>query len=341
VATILDVEKRSGVSKATISRYLNGKNVKKVNREKIDIAIKELDYNINPLASGLKSNKTNTIGIIIPAITDQFFPPIIKDFENYMSKNNYQVILSNYGMDEDVEKKQVKVLANKKVDGIVIASSSYDGEHVKECLKNKIPVVLIDRLIQGIKCDSVIVDNYQATFDAISLAIRKGHKKIAIMRVLKTYTDSERFKGYKIALETNQLEIRKDYIAKIYNTYDQDVAKREFMRLLSLKDPPSLIFCSNIYLAAGALKARLEYKIKIPEEISIIAFDQLSKFPNYSFVSLIRPEFSGICQPHDRIGRTAAKILLNRIKKGMDNYKPENIELKTTFIMTESVADLT
>lgn len=340
MATILDVEKRSGVSKATISRYLNGKNVKKENREKIDIAIKELDYNLNPLASGLKSNRTNSIGVVIPIITDQFFPPILRAFEDYLSKNNYQMILSNYGNDISLEQKQVKVLANKKVDGIVIASGSYNGENIKECLNNKIPVVLLDRLIPGIKCDSVTVDNYNATFDAISLAIRKGHKKIAIMRLLKCYTDDERFKGYKDALENNQIELVKDYVSSIYNAWDQDSPKREFMRLLSLNDPPTLIFCSNTYLAAGALKARLEYNIKIPDEVSVIVFDQLSQFPYYSFVSLIKPEFSGICQPLDKIGATAAQILLNRIKKGMDNYKPENIELKTTFKMTESVADL-
>jgi len=341
MTTILDVEKQSGVSKATISRYLNGIKVSKKNSEKIAKAIKEMDYNVNPLASGLKSSRTNTIGIVIPVITDQFFPPIIRTFEKYMGKNNYQIILNSYNIDESLEKRQVKILVNKKVDGIVIATSSYDGEHIKACIKNKIPVVLLDRLIPGFKCDSVTIDNYQATFDAISLAIRKGHKKIAIMRGVRSYTDDERFKGYKDALEINQLELRKDYITKTINSYEQDDAKRDFMRLLSLKDPPTLVFCSNIYLAAGVLKARLEYNIKVPEEISIIAFDQLSKFPNYSFVSLIKPEFSGICQPLNEIGVVAAKIMLDRISKGMDNYKPDNIELKTTFIMTESVADLT
>lgn len=341
MVTILDVEKRSGVSKSTISRYLNGKNVSKKNREKIKKAVEELNYNVNPFASGLKTNRTNTIGVVIPVIEDQFFPPILRAFENHMSKNNYHIILNNYGNDESIEKEQVRVLANKKVDGIVIATGSYDGEHVKEYLKNKIPVVLMDRLIPGIRCDSITVDNYQATYDAISLVIRKGHKKIAMIRGIKCYTDDERFKGYKDALEINQIELRKDYIVNVYNTYDQDAAKREFMHLLNLKEPPSLIFCSNIYLAMGALKARLEYKIKIPEEVSVIVFDQISKFPSYSFVSLIRPEFSGICQPLDEIGVTAAKVLINRIKKGMDNYKPENIEIKTTFVMTESVADLT
>ena len=341
MTTILDVEKISGVSKATISRFLNGKKVNKNNKDKIEKAIKELNYNINPFASGLKTNKTNSIGVIIPIITDQFFPPILRAFEEYMSKNKYQTILSNYGNDVSLEKKQVRILANKKVDGIVIATDSYDGEHVQECLNNKIPVVLLDRLIPGIKCDSVTVDNYHATFDAMSLAIRRGHKKIAIMRLLKCYTDDERFKGYTDALENNQLEIKKDYIACIYHAWDQDSPKREFMRLLNLKDPPTLIFCSNVYLAAGALKARLEYNIKIPEEVSVIVFDQLSRFPYYSFVSLIKPEFSGIYQPLEEIGETAARVLLNRIVKGMDSYKPENIELKTTFKMTESVAYLT
>jgi len=341
MTTILDVEKKSGVSKSTISRYLNGKKVSKKNSEKIAQTIKEMDYSINPLASGLKSSRTNTIGIVIPVITDQFFPPIIRAFEQYMGKNNYQIILNSYNIDESLEKSQVKILVNKKVDGIVIATSSYDSEHLKACMKSKIPVVLLDRLIPGFKCDSVTVDNYQATFDAISLAVRKGHKKIAIMRGVRSYTDDERFKGYKDAMDINQLELRKGYVTKTINSYEQDDAKRDFMRLLSLKESPSLVFCSNIYLAAGVLKARLEYNIKVPDEVSVIAFDQLSKFPNYSFVSLIKPEFSGICQPLSEIGVVSAKILLDRINKGMDNYKPDNVELKTTFIMTESVADLT
>jgi LacI family transcriptional regulator len=340
MVTILDVEKLSGVSKATISRYLNGKPVKKINVEKIQKAIKELDYNINFLASGLKSSRTNTIGVVIPVITDQFFPPIIRAFEKFVGKYNYHIILNHYNIDVTVEKEQVRNLINKKVDGIILATSSYGDEHVKECFKNKIPVVLLDRLIPGLRCDSVTTDNYQATFDAISLCIRKGHKKIAMMRGVKSYTDDERFKGYKDALEVHQLQIRKDYITKTLGSYEQDDAKRDFMRLLNLKDPPTLIFCSNIYLAAGALKARLEYNINIPGEVSVIAFDQLSKFPNYSFISLIRPEFSGICQPLNDIGVTAAKLMIDRINKGLDNYKPENIELKTIFIMTESVAEL-
>ncbi|MBN1298148.1 MAG: LacI family DNA-binding transcriptional regulator [Actinobacteria bacterium] len=340
MVTIFDVEKLSGVSKATISRFLNGKTVRNNNAEKIQKAIKELNYNINPLASGLKSNKTNTIGVVIPVITDQFFPPILRAFEKFVSKNNYYIILNNYNIDEALEKEQVRNLVNKKVDGIILATSSYDGEHVKECLKNKIPVVLLDRLIPGIKCDSVVTDNYQSTFDAISLCIRKGHKKIAMMRGVRSYTDDERFKGYRDALDFNQLELRKEYITVTSGSYEQDDAKRDFMRLLNLKEPPTLIFCSNIYLSAGALKARLEYNINIPEEVSVIAFDQLSKFPNYSFVSLIRPEFSGICQPLDEIGLIAGKLMLERIKKGMDNYEAENIELKTIFIMTESVAEL-
>jgi len=340
VVTILDVEKLSGVSKATISRYLNGKPVKKSNIEKIEKAIKELNYNINPLASGLKSNKTNTIGVVIPVITDQFFPPIIKAFEQFLRKNNYQIILNNYSMDKDLEKKQVRNLANKRVDGIIIATSSYDDTHIRECLASNIPVVLIDRLIPGLECDSVTTDNYQATFDAISLCIRKGHKKIAMMRIVKTYTDDERFRGYKDALELNNLEVREDYITKTSSSYELDDAKRDFMHLLNLKDPPTLIFCSNIYLAAGALKARLEYNIDIPGEVSVVSFDQLSKFPNYSFVSLIKPEFSGICQPLEEIGVTAAKLMLDRIEKGVDNYQPEKIELKTIFIMTESVAEV-
>ena len=336
--TILDVEKISGVSRSTVSRYLNGKSVKADNRSKIELAIEELKFQKNPLASGLKSNKTFTVGVVMPDITDPFFPMIIRAFQKSMLENGYQTILNTYGNDEALEAEQVKTLVNKRVDGLMIASASKEGAHIRNCLQGKLPVVLVDRLIEGLECDSVSVDNYNAVFDAISLAIRKGHTKIGYVRGPEVYTDVIRFKGYVDALSKNTIPFRKEYVVRA-DLVEHDAA-RQFMRLMNLPDPPTVIFCSNVYLAIGGFEAVLEYRIRIPEEVSIMAFDRLSSFPYYSFARSFDPEFSSIQQPLKDIGEKTAEVLLKRISFGMENYEAMNVVLKTSFYMTHSVADL-
>ena len=335
--TILDVEKKSGVSHSTISRYLNGKKVTEENRIKIEQAIAELSYQRNPMASGLKSKKTYTVGMVLPSISDPFFPKLVVGFQKYMREHGYQTIFNSSDHDPELEVQQVEILANKRVDGLVVASVHKDGAHIQKCIRNGLPVILLDRLIDGLKCDSVTVDNYNAVYDAISLCIRKGHKKIAFLGS-KYYTDMERYRGFCVALEKAGLPLKEEYIAWAQIT--QHNPARQFMRLLNLPEPPDLIFCSNIYHTLGALESVLEYKISIPKEVSILSFDALETSPFYEFARCIHPRFASICQPHEMISVETAKLLLKRIKDGVSNYKPMRLELTTNFDIAESVADL-
>ncbi len=338
MSTILDVEKQCGVSRSTISRYLNGKKVREANRVKIEQAIKEMSFQKNPLASGLKSSKTYTVGCVLPDINDPFFTLIIKTFQAHMLENGYQTIFNTFGNDLKIEVDQVKTLANKRVDGLVVATNNKDGSHIQACLDENLPVVLLDRLIDGLECDSVTVDNYYAVYDAILVAIRKGHKNIGYIRGNDLYTDVVRFNGFKDALENNGIELKKEYIVKA-DIVEHDAA-RQFMRLMNLPNPPSLIFCSNVYLSMGALEAMLEYGLEIPRDVSVMTFDQLSSLPYYGFTKCIKPEFTSICQPLKKIGMTTAEVLLRRLELGMENYQPIQEELKTSFYMTNSVADI-
>ncbi len=336
MSTIIDVENESGVSKSTISRYLQGRNVTEVNRIKIEKAIKKLDYKLNPIASGLKSSKTNTIGVVIPDITDSFFPPIIKEFERCMAEHGYHTILSDYGNDRCREVSQMNLLANKKVDGILLASASVNGDHVELCLEQGLPVILLDRLIPELKCDSITVDNYQASYNAICKCIELGHREIGAV-YSGYYTDSERMRGFKKALQDKNIKKNPDYLQKVnLNTESPEVFVK---KLVEMKSGPTLIFCSNIYMGIGAIKVRLQDNLKIPDDISVLVFDNVATFPNQEYVSLIKPEFSSISQPLKEIGRNAAQLMLERLELGTDNYKPINIELKTTLKMTSSVAD--
>ncbi|MEA3327335.1 MAG: LacI family DNA-binding transcriptional regulator [Chloroflexota bacterium] len=338
MTTIVDVEKKSGVSRSTISRFLNGKSVRPENKRKIEQAIDELSFKRNFMASGLKTSKTYTVGCVIPEITDPFFPGIIKVFQGEMLKMGYQTIINTYGNDTGLEVEQVRALANKRVDGLVVATSKNDGSHIQDCLDGGLPVIMVDRIIEGLNCDSVTVDNYQSVYDAISLAIRKGHKKIGYIRGQDLYTDVIRFRGYKDALERHGIDIPDDYVV-IADVIEHD-STRQFMRLMNLSDPPTLIFCSNVYHTMGAVEAMLEYNLNIPQDVSIMVFDLLSSFPYYGFTSCFKPQFASIVQPLEKIGLNTAELLLSRLEKGMKSYAPVNVELKTIFNMTESVSDL-
>jgi LacI family transcriptional regulator len=198
---------------------------------------------------------------------------------------------------------------------------------------------MLDRLIDGLECDSVTVDNYQSVFDAISIGIRMGHRKIGYIRGRELYTDIVRLEGYKAALNFNGIEVRDDYIV-ISELVEHD-ATRQFMHLMNLPDPPTLIFCSNVYHTMGAFEAMLEYDLKIPEDVSVIVFDRLSAFPYMGFTESIKPQFASISQPIEEIGSCTAELLLERLENGMDHYEPKSVKLKTSFSMTESVSNLT
>lgn len=337
LSTIIDVEKESGVSKSTISRYLRGMTVNDENRIKIDTAIKKLDYKKNPMASGLKSSKTMSVGVVLPDITDSFFPPIIKEFEHCMLEHGYHVILSDYGNSKDNEITELAALSDKMVDGVVIATSNVNASHIKNCLDRGLPVIMLDRLIAGFSCDSITVDNFNASYRAVTECIKKGHRQIAAVHG-HFYTDSERIKGVKKALKDNKLPIRDEYFKKL--TLHVDNPEETIEALLDLPDPPSLIFCSNIYVGIGALKVRLKRKLKIPEDVSVLVFDDISTFPNHDYVTYIKPEFSSISQPLAEIGKYAAQLLVERIKNPSEEYEAVHIELKTRLNMTQSIATI-
>ena len=337
MSTILDVEKESGVSKSTISRFLHGNSVTDENRVKIEQAIKKLHYKMNPIASGLKSSKTFTVGAVIPDITDSFFPPIIKEFERCMSENGYNVILSDYGNDADREIKQLEMLSDKKVDGLVVATSNTKGDHIRACLNENLPVILLDRLFPDLDCDSITVDNFSATYEAVCECIKLGHTNIGAVYG-HFYTDGERIRGLQKAMKDNGLKPDPDKMLKLQLM--EEAPEESIAKLLDMKDAPTLLFCSNVYLGIGALKVRLQRNLNIPNDISVLVFDDIATFPNHDYISYIKPEFSNITQPLTEIGKYAAELLLERVKNPHRKYEAVNIELKTRFKLTGSVAKL-
>ena len=175
-ATMKDIAKRTGLGLATISSYFNGGNVREKNRVKIEEAIEELHYEVNEVARGLKTNATKTIGVVIPELNNTFCAEIITGMEDVLRSHGYATIVCDCRTDKKLERDAVEFLSRKRVDGIISMPVDAEGNHLKKFQKTGKPIVLIDRRIQELSCDSVLVDNEKAAEDAMRVFFKAGHR---------------------------------------------------------------------------------------------------------------------------------------------------------------------
>ena len=212
-ATMKDIARRTGLGLATISSYFNGGNVREKNRVKIEEAIQELHYEVNEVARGLKTNATKTIGVVIPELNNTFCAEIITEMEDVLRSHGYATIVCDCRTDKKLERDAVEFLSRKRVDGIISMPVDAEGNHLKKFQKIGKPIVLIDRRIQELSCDSVLVDNEKAAEDAMRVFFKAGHRKIGIIGGPEGIsTAQERLQGYRSAYEKENLPVRESLI---------------------------------------------------------------------------------------------------------------------------------
>jgi transcriptional regulator, LacI family len=327
--TIKDVAKYTGLSIATVSKYINGGNVLEKNRKLIEEAIQVLDFKVNEMARGLKTNRTMTVGVLIPSLENIFFTSIISNVENILLQHQYSTIVCDYRNDHNLEKDKLKFLVNKMVDGIIMVPLGGDVEHIRQVVEKNIPVVLIDRVVKNIDCDVVLVDNLNAAYDAVEQLIIRRHKRIGIICGPKDiYTTQERLKGYIRAHEDYAMEI--DYSLVKYGDYEIESGYNLLLELVDMNLPPTAVFVTNYEMTLGAIMAINERNIHIPEELSLIGFD------NIQMARVIKPSLSIVVQPMKQIGETAAEILLKRMKGDNSDF-PSLYRLKTKILLKDSI----
>ena len=208
-ATMKDIARQTGLGLATISSYFNGGNVREKNRIKIEAAIEELHYEVNEVARGLKTNATRTIGVVIPELNNTFCAEIITGMEDVLRSHGYATIVCDCRTDRKLEQEAVEFLIRRRVDGIINMPVDEEGKHLRKFQKTGKPIVLIDRRIQGISCDSVLVDNRKAAEDAVQCFIKNGHRNIGIIGGPEgIFTAQERLSGYSKALKEAGIPIR-------------------------------------------------------------------------------------------------------------------------------------
>lgn len=307
MSTIKDVAKYAGVSISTVSRALSGTIfVEEETKAKVLEAVKALDYRPNVLAKGLKQGKTNTIGLIIPNICNPIFPLVSRGIEDGARKKGYTVILCNTDENIEAEKNYVDKLRERWIDGLIFATAHHDSHHIYELKKNDFPVVLVVRSLEE-EIDAIVVDNFKGGYDATSYLIKTGHKKIAIIngrQELRLY--NERFEGYKAALSDAGMAIDKDFI--IDGTDENAKGYHDLKELVSHQNRPDGIFATSDLKAISAIRAIKDMKLKVPEDISVIGFD------NLEMSSYIDPTLSTISQPLYEMGIRAVNKLIQIIE---------------------------
>ena len=334
MATIKDISRATNLSLATVSNYLNGHKVKETNRLAIEKAITEMDYTVNVLARGLRANRSMTIGVIIPELSNVFISSIIMEMESVLRKKGYLVVVCDCHSDYEQEKEIVRLLMNKRVDGIVNMPTTTDGTHLRPVLERGLPIVLVDRLPAPLKdkVSAVLIDNIGGVFTAISKLIEMGHQNIGvILGPRDVFTTSQRHLGYSSALVQNSILPRDEYI--IYSDYTVQGGYESMINLLKLKEMTA-VFVSNYEMTLGAIIAINEQGIQIPDELSIIGFD------NLQLSQVVRPKLTIVTQPLAEIGRTTAEILLDKLENRKKPQKIRVATLDTCMLHGDSVKNL-
>lgn len=327
--TIKEVAKESNVSFSTVSRVIrNAKNVHPETRKKVLRAIKKLNYHVNAGARGMVKRETKTIGVCISDISNPFYPPLVRGVENTINKFHYNLLLCN--TDEDAEKEEVylKLMLEKRVDGLIIAPTGQGISYLKEFVKRNIPVVFIDRKIESIPADTVCTDNIQGAFSAVEHLIKLGHKRVAMIAGLKDITTTqERIQGYLKALKAYNLEANDSLIAEGYSKIEGGMTATE--ALFKLNSPPTAIFSSNNLMTLGALVFLKKLGKNVPQDVAIIGFDDLE------WAEALDPPLTVVSQPTYTIGTTAAQLLIQRLLRE-GPIKKQNIVLKPELIIRRS-----
>ncbi|MFV0527493.1 MAG: LacI family DNA-binding transcriptional regulator [Lachnospiraceae bacterium] len=332
-ATIKDIARETGLGLATISSYLNGGNVREKNREKIEKAIKELDFEINEMARGLKTNRTKTIGVIIPELNSVFCAEVLTEVEDILRTHGYAMMICDCRSDAALEKEAFLFLAHRRVDGLIIMPAGTSGRYLKPFLKANKPIVLIDRKIEGIDCDSVLVDNHLAVEEATSKLIRAGHTKIGLIAGPEgIYTADERTRGYELALRKAGLPVEQKLI--VHGNYEIQGGVAAIQKLVKLNPAMTAVFVSNYEMTMGAVIGINELGLRMPEQISFIGFD------NTEFARATIPKLCIVEQPTKQIAGEVARIMLERVNQ-TEAFEPETVRLQTNYIEGNSIRVLT
>lgn len=306
--TIREVARLAGVSVATVSKALNDSGkVSEALRERVEAAARTLGYAPHASARSLRSGATRILGLLVADITNPFFLKLVEHIEQLASAAGYSVILCNSGEEAEREERHLRMLLSQRVDGILLVPvrDSWRGR-IGALARLPQPLVLVDRMLEGLETDSVTIDNRMAGYLAGEHLCRLGHRRVAIVMGSPEHPIARhRLDGFREALATVGIALDEQLIAR--NCFNEEAAYRAVLALLDRAERPTAILATNNHLTLGLLRAVTDRALAIPDALSVIAVDDLP------FSAIMRPGLTVVMQPSVAIAEAAISGLLDRI----------------------------
>ena len=327
--TIKDVAKLAGVAPITASRVINnsGYASDRVRRRVLDAA-GELGYSPNAVARSLRSNQTRILALVLTDVTNPFWTTVARGVEDAASKTGFNVILCNTDESEEKQQKYLDTLAQKRVDGILLVPAGSSSEPIDFLNQQEIPIVLLDRWLPGIRVNSVRCDSKGGAYELTRLLLSLGHRQIAVINGPKEVSSAQdRTAGFLQALTDSGITPQANLIQ--YGDFTVESGQEMTTKILALPERPTAIFACNNFLAIGALKTLQQAGLQVPNDISIVAFDDL---PSAMVVS---PFLTAAAQPAYEMGQRATQLLLNNLNDKI-SLTPQEIILPVKVFRRES-----
>lgn len=330
MTTIKDVAARAGVSSATVSHVINNtRYVSDAVRQRVQKAMDDMEYRPNVLARSLRKGKTKTLGLILPDSSNPFYAELGHALENSAFLNKYNIILCNSDSSIDREHLYFDLLLDKQVDGIILDTEEKYPQDIKKRLPAEYPIVLVDRDFSENIFDTVLTDNTLGGYLATRYLIELGHRRIAcVTGTMNLLGAVDRLQGYKKALAEFGISESPDLI--YHGDFTAGSGHKAAHRLLKLPELPTAVFVGNDMMAIGFSRSSIEMRFKVPEDISIVGFD------NLELSMYMHPTITSFAQPKEEIGEKAIQLLLDRIEN--PKLPPRRILVPPRLIIRESTS---
>ena len=332
---IKELSAKLNLSVTTVSRVLNGKSkeyrIKDATANKVREAAREMNYSPNQFARGLKMDKSETIGVIVPDISNPFFADMVKIIEKQLRGKGYAILIGDSNENTEQEAEMISLFESRKVDGLIVAPVGLQFVHLEQIFKKRMPLVIIDRWQSGMGIPSISSDNFQAAFDAVSLLIENGHRSIACIQGLSnSQTNKERVSGFleasrKFGIPLNDCPI-------LGNNFTIENGYVCANVLFDLPKIPTAILALNNRISLGILQATAERNIVIPDQVSLISFDE------QAYAAYLNTPMTTIEQDKNKIGQEAVTVLLDQIDKKTPQKFLELVKIPTKINLRKSVA---
>lgn len=307
-ATYKDLQRATGLSLATISKHFNGGTVREENRRALDAAARELGFRVNTVARSLRTRRSQTVGVLLPELDNDFHLSVIAGVEEVLALDGVGVLVrSSRSPGASAADAAVADLLDRQVDGIVAVPSARDTAALTAAAGRGVPLVLIDRVVDGLACDAVVLDNAEVSARVVADLVAHGHRRIAVLAGPDdVWSLRERLAGFRRAARRARLPVARGAVVSGPLTV---AAGREGMqRLLALDPRPTAVFALNQELTVGALGALADSGLDVPGDVSFVGFDA------QDVAALTRPRTAVVVQPVREIARAAAEMVRDRLR---------------------------